>query len=127
MRISIVIITVAVCMTSCMRAEMRRIAALPVGDVSIASIPDGSYTGSYTSKGFTYSVRAKVSEGRLNKVQVLQNRKSSRAQRAEVVMRRVVDKQSLDVELMEGLEGESKALLKALEKALSKGESRASE
>ncbi len=108
-------------MISCNRAEIRRTRELAINDVSIASIPDGSYTGSYAYGGFAYSVRCIVSEGRLDKVKVLQNRNTKHAKDAELVIRRVVEKQKVDVDAVSGATATSKALLKAVEKALTKG------
>jgi uncharacterized protein with FMN-binding domain len=102
---------------------MKRISAMPVEDFSISSIPDGRYTGGFTSGNFTYTVRAYVSDGRLDKVKVMNNRTTSRAKEAETVFRRVIEQQKVNVEPIAGAEGESKALLKALEKALYKGTS----
>jgi uncharacterized protein with FMN-binding domain len=113
--------------TGCMRAEMRRVSEMKINDVSIASIPDGTYTGSHTFGGFTYSVRATVIEGRVEKVRVLHNRDTRRAEKAESVVRRVVAKQNVDIDAVSGATATSKALLKACERALSKGASQSNE
>jgi uncharacterized protein with FMN-binding domain len=95
-----------------------------INDVAIASIPDGSYTGSYAYGGFTYSVRCIVSEGRLDKVKILQNRTTKWAKQAEAVVNSVIEKQKVNVDAVSGATATSKALLKAIEKALSKGETK---
>lgn len=108
---------------SCMRAEMRRVREMKINDVSIASIPDGTYTGSHTYGGFTYSVRATVQDGRVEKIRVLHNRDTKWAKNAEEVIRRVVAQQKVDVDAISGATTTSKALLKACERALSKATS----
>jgi len=107
-----------------MRADIRQTRLLEINDVAIASIPDGSYTGSYAYGGFTYSVRCVVSDGRLDKIKILQNRSTKYAKMAEGIIPRIIERQKVDVDAVTGATATSKALMKAIEKALTKGVSK---
>jgi uncharacterized protein with FMN-binding domain len=119
-RFSIVLIVPVLMFSFCIRQELKLMDSVSVSDVSIAGIPDGSYTGSYESGGFTYSVRCILSEGRIDKIKILQNRTTRQAKLAEGVIPKVIEQQKLNVELITGAEANSKIILKAVERALTK-------
>jgi uncharacterized protein with FMN-binding domain len=111
----------AVLVFSCGRQEMRAAQEMTINDVPISTIPNGTYTGSFTSGNATYAVRVTVFDGRLEAVKVLQNRNTADAKKAENIIGRVIEQQKLTVDPEPGAAAASKALLKAIEKALTKG------
>jgi uncharacterized protein with FMN-binding domain len=123
-RYSLIIPAAFLLIVSCMRAEIQRTRAMTVNDVSIAEIPDGSYTGSYEYGGFTYSLRCMVSQGRLENIRILQNRTTKYAKKAEGIIPKVIERQKVNVDAVTGATATSKALMKAIERALSKGASK---
>ena len=122
-KIALLAAGVIVLVLSCMRAEIKATRALEISDVPISTIPDGSYTGSFEYGGFTYSVRCVVSEGRVDKIKVLQNRDTPASKNAENIVERVIELQKVNVDAISGATTTSKALLKAIERALAKGAS----
>jgi uncharacterized protein with FMN-binding domain len=117
-------LVVSLVFVGCARMEMKRAAQIAVNDVAIASVPDGSYTGSFEEGGFTYAVRCIVTEGRVDKIKVLQNRTTTAAKKAEDVLPKVVEQQKVNIDSPEAATLAGKALLKAVERALSKGTSK---
>jgi uncharacterized protein with FMN-binding domain len=107
-----------------MRSELKQLESVAVTDVNLSAIPPGSYTGSYVLGKFTYSVRCKITEGgRIDKIIVLQNRSTHYAKMAEGVIPRVIEQQKINVDAVSGATAGSKALLKAIERALTKNAS----
>jgi uncharacterized protein with FMN-binding domain len=119
-RLSLLSAFSAVLFFSCISSQVKLMESVLVNDVEIAAIPDGSYTGSYIFDGFTYSVRCVISEGRMDKIKILQNKTSSKARLAETIIPRVIEQQKVNVEPVAEAVAESKVLLKAIERALTK-------
>ncbi len=98
--------------------QLRSYRNLPVGDVDLASIDDGSYIGE-ADFGFMYAVDVLIKDHRIEQVNIRQNRDSYYAKLAEGVLRKVVLDQSPNVDTVTGATTTSKALQKAIENALS--------
>jgi uncharacterized protein with FMN-binding domain len=120
-RFTVVLAAASLIFSTCMRAEINSTRAMTINDVEISKIRDGSYTGSYEYGGFTYSVRCVVSQGRVDKIKILQNRATKHALQAEAVIPKIIEQQKVTVDAVTGATASSKALLKAVERALAKG------
>jgi len=102
----------------CNTAEMKRVRAMPINDINLSSISDGVYKGDYSYGGFTYEVEVTVKEHKIETINVLKNRNTSHAKSAEGVIGKVLKTQSVNLDAVSGATTTSKALLKAIENAL---------
>ncbi|HYE83068.1 MAG TPA: FMN-binding protein [Clostridia bacterium] len=90
---------------------------MPIESVNLDGINDGVYRGSFTYGSFTYEVEVGIKGHNIEKIDVISNRDTKYARKAEGVIGRVLEKQSLDVNVVSGASTTSKALLKAIENA----------
>lgn len=94
------------------------IRALTIEDQDLSSLHDGTYTGDYTYRGFTYTVRVTTLSNRIKSIEIVSNRTSKHAKLAEGVIQNVLNKGNVDVDVVAGATISSKVLLKALEQAI---------
>jgi len=102
----------------CNTAEVKAVRAMPINHVDLAQVKDGTYPGSFTYGGFKYEVMVEVGSHEIRNITITKNRTTSHAQAAEDVMRRILEQQENDVDVVSGTTTTSKALLKAVENAL---------
>ena len=108
----------AVFLVSCANAEMKQVRSLVIQSVDLTRVPDGTYEGSYAYGSFSYVVSVRVENGRIENIDILANRKTKHALKAEDVVTRVLSEQRTNVDAVAGATTTSKALLKAIENAL---------
>ncbi len=101
--------------------EQKTVRAMPIQDIDLAKIRDGSFPGDFSYGDFTYQVTVTVKNHRIEDVKILKNRTTEHAQRAEGVVEEILKSQSLNVDAVSGATTTSKALLKTVENALTKG------
>jgi uncharacterized protein with FMN-binding domain len=92
-----------------------------IEDINFNELKDGIYIGEYSFGVMKYKVKATVSSGIVNKIEVLENVNNDYSKRAEEVLNRVIENQSMKVDVVSGATTTSKTLLKALENALEEG------
>ena len=92
---------------------------MPIEDVDLTSISNGNYKGNFSYSGFTYEVEVTMKEHRIENIEIVKNRDTKHAKKAEGVVKNVLRTQSLAVDCITGATTTSKALLKAIENALS--------
>ncbi len=97
----------------------KEVREMQINDVNLSRVDDGVYQGEFSYANFTYKVEVAVADRRITKIRILQNRESSYAKMAEGVADQVLASQSLQVDGISGATTTSKALLKAMENALS--------
>ncbi|TAL38036.1 MAG: FMN-binding protein [Spirochaetes bacterium] len=112
------VLCACVCLPACASEETRAIRALRINDVDLSRIPDGVYEGSFSYGSFNYLVRTTVKKHRIANVEILKNRDTVYARKAEGVVGRVLEKQTPNVDAVSGATTTSKALLKAIEYSL---------
>jgi uncharacterized protein with FMN-binding domain len=117
----VILVAVAFVLSSCAYKEMKRVREMPINEVDLSNIQGGSYKGDFSYGGFTYEVEVTVKEHRIENIAILKNRDSKHAKKAEGVVEKVLNAQSLEVDAVTGATTTSKALLKAIENALKKG------
>jgi len=100
----------------------RTVDDLVINDVDISKIPDGTYTGTHDFKIVAADVSVEVRDGRIVSIDILRHT-TSRGSLGEAVVDAVLEKQSLDVDAVTGATASSKAILKAIENALTIGTS----
>lgn len=91
-----------------------------ISNIDIGSIPDGVYFGTADFTMVAADVNVTVSNGKIVAVELLRHvHGPNRGVIAEVLTNRIVENQSLELDSVSGATGSSKAILKAVENALS--------
>jgi len=80
-----------------------------------------AYQGQFSHSKTTCTVEATIKDHRIMEINVLENGRTEYAKKAEEVLERVKGQQTLKVDVVSGATTTSKALLKAVENALSSG------
>lgn len=102
--------------------EQTNVRHMTINDVELKKIKDGTFNGDFTYGDFTYEVEVTVQGHKIEQINVLKNRgESEYAKKAEGVVETVTKSQSLKVDAVTGATTTIKALLKAIERALTKG------
>ena len=95
--------------------------SLTVTMPDLSSITDGVYTGEYDLEATPVKVTLEVvvQDLRITKINLLKHVRSPVGKKAEKIIERVIENQSLDVDVISGATASSKAILQAVENALS--------
>lgn len=80
---------------------------------------DGEYTGSYDGGLVKATVSVTLAAGRIASIRILKHDCSPIGKKGEAIIARVVERQTLAVDVVSGATGSSKVLLKAIEAAVS--------
>ncbi|HYE12309.1 MAG TPA: FMN-binding protein [Patescibacteria group bacterium] len=99
----------------------KEIRTMAIEEVSMDNSKDGVYQGEYSYSSTTCKVEVVVRDHKIADIKVLSSGKSEYAKKAEAVLDKVIEKQTLQVDVVAGATTTSKALLKATENALKKG------
>jgi len=99
---------------------LKQYRGIPVHDQEMSRIKDGIYPGEMELGGFLYKVEVSVQYQKINDIKLVQNRENAYARFAEGVIPRIIKKQTANVSAITGATTTSKALMKAVENALSK-------
>jgi uncharacterized protein with FMN-binding domain len=91
---------------------------LPVAEVDVGVLRDGSYEGQDVQTGFVYRVRVRVAGGRIERVELLSTRDGDYARLAALAVDRLAGRARNDVDAVSGATTTSKALLRAVADAL---------
>lgn len=91
---------------------------MEISEADVASIPDGVYHGKEDYLGFTCNAEVTVKNHRIEDIKLSEDRTDAWVEKAKGVGAEVVKKQSLKVDAVTGATITSKAMLKAIEKAL---------
>ena len=120
----IIVIGVAVFMATAypMLKEQAEVRKMPIREVELTKVKDGIYRGEFTYGNFTYEVEVAVQAHEIKHIDILKNRnESEHAKKAKGVLEKVLKAQSLKVDVVTGSTTTRKALLKAIENALTSG------
>jgi uncharacterized protein with FMN-binding domain len=102
---------------SCKSAKLAEIqATLP----HMNGKPDGLYRGNYALSGTPVKVVLDVTVQDMNitSIKIIEHSCSPIGKKAEKIIERIIERQSLNVDAISGATGSSKAILKAVENAL---------
>ena len=124
MKILIPLLLTVMTFTSC-SSHIKYVKKMPICDVDLTSIQDGVYRGSFAygrGKGFTYEVQTYVTNHRIVKIEVSQHNGTKYPKKAERVLKRIIDSQTPNVDVVSGATTVSKALMKAVENSLIKNQ-----
>lgn len=95
-------------------------AALEISSPDPNRLEDGTYAGEYKGGRWSNKVAVTVKDHRINGIQVTDDIMISKAEVTDEIISRVLEKQSVAVDVVSGATVSSKAYLKSIENALSK-------
>ena len=98
--------------------ERNAVRHLEFQDVDLTQIADGDYRGEFGYGSNMYVVEVKLKDHKIVAIEMVKNRDSKHAKKAEGIIERVIDAQSVQVDVVTGATTTSKAILKAIEYAL---------
>lgn len=90
---------------------------MKISDVDLSRVPDGSYTGSSDVTYVSAEVKVTVKDHKITKIDLVKHN-NGRGGKAEILPDKVVEKQSLEVDMVSGATASSKVILKSIENAL---------
>ncbi len=94
--------------------------SLPV--IDLGQIPDGTYEGIATNRGFAYQVSTTVHQHRITQIQILKNKTSRYGRKAEGLIPLILSQQKPDVDGIFGATRCSTGLKKAVADSLRKAQ-----
>lgn len=106
----------------CVTKEMGNVRDMPIKDVDLKTVTNGEHAGAFTYGGFTYQVVTTVTNHEIARIDIVQNKKSRHAAKAEAVIPLIVQHQTPNVDGISGASISSKALQKAVENSLMAGQ-----
>lgn len=95
----------------------KKIKNTVIEDIDISALKDGIYTGSYDVDFIYAEVEVTVISGKITKIVILKH-DTDKGLIAEDITDTIIEKQSLDVDIVTGATNSSKTILKAIENAL---------
>ena len=100
---------------SCGQSEEKRVLAMPINEVDLARLENGTYRGSFTFLKFAYVVDVKVQDHRIADIVMVKNRDDKWAVSAATVADSVMLYQKLGVDVVAGATASCRVILKAIE------------
>ncbi len=116
----VILLCLVLSIFSC-KNESKKIREMEINGVDLSRIEDGEYVGSFTHYDFIYKLQVEVKDQRIANIRVLSFKNGKHRDKALAVIPRVLEKQSLGVDVVTGATKTSKILLKAMESALASG------
>lgn len=95
----------------------KQVNDITITDVDISKVADGTYSGSYEVLWVAAEVEVTIKNHKIEEIKLLKH-KNGRGASAEVIPSKVVEAQSLKVDVVSGATSSSKVILKAIENAL---------
>ena len=97
--------------------ENKLINKITLEKMDITSLKDGTYIGQYNTKIIDVEVSVTIKTSLITDITILKHHNGKGA-KAEIILESVVDKNSLEVDIISGATASSKVILKAIEQAL---------
>jgi len=97
----------------------EKVSNIVIEDVNLDSKKDGKYIGEFDADIISAKVEVDIKNKKINSINIIEH-KNERGTPAEVIPQKVVDAQSLKVDVVSGATNSSKVILKAIENALTK-------
>lgn len=91
---------------------------VPADTLDFSTLPEGTHRGTFTYGSFNFIVDVVVQDAAVTEIILIQNRDNDPSREAEVVLDRIVEAQSLNVDGVTGATVSSRSLMKAVESAL---------
>jgi uncharacterized protein with FMN-binding domain len=93
-------------------------AKLVIKDTNSSSLKDGSYTGKYEEGRWTNEIKVTVKNGKIATLDVIKDVTFPKPEWTKELFHKVIEKQSVQVDVISGATVTSKAYLKSIENAL---------
>lgn len=97
---------------------MNTAQALELNQINLAQVEDGNYVGTYETARWTNTVEVVIENHEIKEITIVKDVMFSLEGLSERLFNRVIEKQSIDVDIETGSTITSKAYLKAIENAL---------
>jgi len=91
---------------------------LPINEVEISTLTDGTYTGTYEGGRWTNTVKVTIKDQRITAIEIVNDLLFSQPEVVDKILARVIDEQKVKVDVISEATVSSKAYLKAIELAL---------
>lgn len=98
---------------------LKEVRNAEIKDIDLDRVADGSYAGEFSYSKTSCKVEVVVKNHRIEVINVLENGTGEYAKKAEGVIGKIIEQQKTNVDAVSGATTTSKALLKAVEAALS--------
>lgn len=102
-------------------ASLEELSNTKIANIDLGTIEDGDYTGSYDAVAVMVKVSVTIKNHRITRIDLIEHN-NGKGQPAEIITQSIVDAQRLDVDVISGATLSSKAILKAVENALTGAE-----
>ena len=103
-----------------LRTYRKQVNGININSINMMDIKDGTYTGSYEIMWIAAVVEVTVYNNEIKGIELIEHI-NDRGTPAEIITSRVIENQSLDVDVVTGATSSSKVILKAIENALKSG------
>jgi len=115
--VALVLVVVFRVVVSRLESNLEELNRLTIEDIDLNNIEDGTYEGSYGSFPVSAVVEVTVKNHEITEIK-LTDHSNGQGQPAEVLPERVVEAQSLQVDVISGATYSSRVILKAIENSL---------
>ncbi|MFZ5967246.1 MAG: FMN-binding protein [Bacillota bacterium] len=95
----------------------KKISEIAISNVDLSKVADGAYTGSYKVFPVAAEVKVTVTDHKIIGIELLKH-SNGQGTPAEIIPDKVVEAQTLEVDIVTGATSSSKVILKAIENAL---------
>lgn len=99
-------------------SNLKEVEMMDIGEISLEELPDGLYTGTFGYARNTFVVEVTIKDSFIKNIELATNRETKRILNGKAVIDHVLREQTLQVDLVSGATRTSKAILKAIELAL---------
>ncbi len=103
-----------------LKTYQKQVNDITISEVDLNKVPDGTYTGKSDVLWVGAEVKVTVKDHKITAIDLV-NHRNERGAKAEVLPEKVVEAQSLKVDIISGATASSKNILKAIENALESG------
>ena len=98
--------------------NLNRLRNMKISNFDLLGLTDGIYKGEFNDGGGLYSVEIKITDHKISDVNLTTNRESVYIGYARPIIKRILEKQTPDVDAISGATTTSKSIMKAAENAL---------
>lgn len=102
-----------------MSSYLNNIRHINIFTPELSSLDDGDYKGEYTLTPVEVEVMVSIKSNQISDIEILKHF-NGLGKQAEAIIPLIIDKQSLNVEIISGATVSSKCILKAIENALAR-------
>lgn len=99
--------------------SLSKLDELTIENINLSNAKDGTYNGSYEVFPVSAEVNVTIKNKKIVNVELLKHN-NGKGESAEILTEKVVDNQSLEVNIVSGATYSSKIILKSIENALNK-------